>query len=459
MKLEVRERPLDLYAMMVLSTLLVIVIVLIPNAGTLRVILGLPFILFFPGYALISALYPEKPISIEADEDPSRSRDDETDNSEDEVKEKKGLDGLERIALALGLSIAITPLLGLILNYTYDWDPDHLGIRLLPILVTQYGFIIITSIVAIRRRNRVPMEDRFEIVIDIQMPGDYSTADKVLTVGIVIMMLLSVGMLVYIIVVPREGEAFTEFYVLGSGGMADDYPRNFLVGESRSIFIGVGNHEHRAMNFTIVLSIDTTAENVTVPSLDDLILSTAYRPSLAVQVKDGSTIEIPCNFTIDQPGSYKLQLLLYRGERMYRDLHLWVRVFSENDLVSLEDRSLQFFIAGPDIGPFEMPARIEGSGMLELTFGLVNGGGSSMDLNVTVWIGSPDQWTLLEGDPLTADLTATEGVFFEIYLTAHSSVALPLRISVEDGTHILSFSLNGPDWTETIQSDLVVGEG
>ncbi len=459
MKFEVRERPLDLYAMMVLSTLLVIVIVLIPNAGPLRVILGLPFILFFPGYALISALYPERPISIEADDDLSRPRDDETDNSEEEVREKKGLDGLERIALALGLSIAITPLLGLILNYTYDWDPDHLGIRLVPILVTQYGFIIITSIVAVRRRGLLPLEDRFEIVIDIEMPRDHSTADKVLTVGIVVMMVLSVGMLIYIIVVPREGEAFTEFYVLGSGGMADDYPRNFIVGEPRSIFIGVGNHEHRTMNFTIVLSIDPTAENVTVSSLNDLTLSTAYRPNLGIQVKDGSTLEIPCNFTIDQPGSYKLQLLLFRGERMYRDLHLWVRVFSENDLVSIEDPSLQFFIAGPDIGPFEMPARIEGSGVLDLTLGLVNQGGSNVELNVTVQIGSPDQWTPLEGDPLTADLTAAEGVFFQIYLTSHSSVALPLRISVEEGTHILSFSLNGQDWTETIQGDLVVGEG
>ncbi|MCK5774510.1 MAG: DUF1616 domain-containing protein [Thermoplasmata archaeon] len=459
MKFEVRERPLDLYAMMVLSTLLVIVIVLIPNAGALRVILGLPFILFFPGYALISALYPEKPISIEADDGLSRPRDDETDDSEEEVREKKGLDGLERVALALGLSIAITPLLGLILNYTYDWDPDHLGIRLVPILVTQYGFIIITSIVAVRRRGLLPLEDRFEIVIDIEMPRDHSTADKVLTVGIVVMMLLSVGMLIYIIVVPREGEAFTEFYVLGSGGMADDYPRNFIVGEPRSIFIGVGNHEHRTMNFTIVLSIDPTAENVTVSSLNDLTLSTVNRPSLGIQVKDGSTLEIPCNFTIDQPGSYKLQLLLFRGERMYRDLHLWVRVFSENDLVSIEDPSLQFFIAGPDIGPFEMPAGLEGSGVLDLTLGLVNQGGSNVELNVTVQIGSPDQWTPLEGDPLTADLTAAEGVFFQIYLTAHSSVALPLRISVEEGTHVLVFSLNGQDWTETIQDDLVVGEG
>ncbi len=459
MKLEVRERPHDLYAMMVLSTLLVLVIVLIPDVGSLRVILGLPFILFFPGYALISALYPERPISIEPDEGLSGSRDGETDDSEETVREKKGLDGLERIALALGLSIAITPLLGLILNYTYDWDPDHLGIRLVPILVTQYGFIMITSIVAIRRRNRVPVEDRFEIVIDIEMPKDHSTADKVLTVGIVIMMILSVGMLVYIIVVPREGEAFTEFYVLGSGGMADDYPRNLHVGESRSIFLGVGNHEHRTINFTVVLSIDPSAENVTVPSLDNITLSTTHQPSLMVQVRDGSTLDIPCNFTIHQPGSYKLQLLLYRDGRLYRDLHLWVRVFSENDLISLEDRSLQFFIAGPGIGPFEMPSRLEGSERLELALGIVNKGGSSLGLNVTIQIGSPDQWTPLEGDPLTADLTTAQGVFFEIYLTGHSSVALPLRISMEGGAHVLSFSLSSPEWSETIQYDLIVEDG
>ncbi|MCK4222104.1 MAG: DUF1616 domain-containing protein, partial [Dehalococcoidia bacterium] len=60
------------------------------TTGPLRIVLGLPFLLFSPGYALIAALFPKK----------------------------GSLDGIERIALSFGLSIAVVPLIGLILNYT-----------------------------------------------------------------------------------------------------------------------------------------------------------------------------------------------------------------------------------------------------------------------------------------------------------------------------------------------------
>ena len=66
----------------------------------MRIILGTVFTLFMPGYSLIETLYPS-----------------ETD-----------LKPLERLALSIGLSLALVPLIGLILNYT-PW-----GIRLTPIL-------------------------------------------------------------------------------------------------------------------------------------------------------------------------------------------------------------------------------------------------------------------------------------------------------------------------------------
>lgn len=69
---------------------------------TLRWIAGSVFVLFLPGYVTIQALFPEG----------------------------KELDSIERFALTVGLSLAITPLLGLILNYT-PW-----GIRLDPIVAT-----------------------------------------------------------------------------------------------------------------------------------------------------------------------------------------------------------------------------------------------------------------------------------------------------------------------------------
>ncbi len=177
MRIEVREQPYDLYSIIGASLILVLVILILPGLDVLRIILGLPFILFFPGYVLISALYPERKRSFDKDgNEVSISPDDEDDDdgpSEDKVK-SKGLDGLERIALSLGLSIAITPLIGLVLNYTYDWAPDVLGIRLVPILVTQFLFIAIVGVWAIYRRNKVPSEDRFAIAIDISFPRVFS---------------------------------------------------------------------------------------------------------------------------------------------------------------------------------------------------------------------------------------------------------------------------------------------
>ncbi len=68
----------------------------------LRYVVGVLFVLCLPGYSVVEALYP------------SRS----------------DLDGLERLALSVGLSLALIPLVGLGLNYT-PW-----GIRLNPLLAS-----------------------------------------------------------------------------------------------------------------------------------------------------------------------------------------------------------------------------------------------------------------------------------------------------------------------------------
>ena len=93
----------------------------------MRTILGIPFVLFIPGYVLIAALFTKK----------------------------DDLDSIERIALSFGLSIAIVPLIGLVLNYTF-------GIRLIPILVSlciyTIGLIFVTEY-----RRQLPEEDKFKI--------------------------------------------------------------------------------------------------------------------------------------------------------------------------------------------------------------------------------------------------------------------------------------------------------
>jgi len=83
-----------------------------------RWILGSLFILFLPGYTLIEALFP-----------------------------KRGdLGGIERFALSIGLSLAVTPLIGLLLNYT-PW-----GIRLNPIVISLTLITLTMSLLAAHRK-------------------------------------------------------------------------------------------------------------------------------------------------------------------------------------------------------------------------------------------------------------------------------------------------------------------
>ncbi|NOQ33541.1 MAG: DUF1616 domain-containing protein [Methanosarcinales archaeon] len=124
--------PRDL-TLVILLTLSCMLFVLIPplNETPVRVVLGLLLVLFLPGYSLIAALFPGK----------------------------EDLDSIERIALSFGLSIAVVPLLGLVLNYT------SYGIRLVPILVVLSVFTVLLAVVACVRRLGLPEGERFVVVV------------------------------------------------------------------------------------------------------------------------------------------------------------------------------------------------------------------------------------------------------------------------------------------------------
>jgi len=264
----------------VLSLLLALLVVLDVN-GTVRIVLGLPFVLFFPGYTLIAALFP--------------ARDD--------------LDGIERVALSFGLSIAVVPLLGLALNYT-PW-----GIRLYPILLTLMVFTVIMSLTAIFRRNKLPAEKRFMISLNIATLkwSELSRLDKILSVALVGAIIFAVGSLCYVVTTPKTGEKFTEFYILGPGGMAEDYPREMETGEEKQVIMGIVNHEYRRVVYTAELK----ARGEVLKQLGPYGLNHEEKA------------EKPVFFSIDEPGAnLKVEFLLYKdGEsEPYRSLHLWVEV-------------------------------------------------------------------------------------------------------------------------------------
>jgi uncharacterized membrane protein len=270
----------DLILIIILTALLALVILLLPDS-VLRVILGLPFLLFFPGYTLIAALFPRK----------------------------SDLDGIERVALSFGLSIAVVPLLGLALNYT-PW-----GIRLYPVLIAVIAFILAMCIITWLMRRRLAPDERFAVSFKLDTAGwqGSSKLDRALTVILALAILAAVGTLIYVISTPKVGEKFTEFYILGLGGKAADYPRELVVGQNASVIVGIVNHESGEMNYRVEVVVDGVKGKEIAP------------PALADKQKWEQEVSFRPSKTGD---NQKVEFLLYKGAEVTpsQELHLWIDV-------------------------------------------------------------------------------------------------------------------------------------
>ncbi|NAZ27681.1 MAG: DUF1616 domain-containing protein [Thermogladius sp.] len=90
----------------------------------LRYFFGSIFVLFLPGYTLVRALYPRRELSP-----------------------------IEELALSIGLSLAVVPLVGLVLNYT------PFGIRLTPVLASLSILVALQSLIGLYREYVVVREN------------------------------------------------------------------------------------------------------------------------------------------------------------------------------------------------------------------------------------------------------------------------------------------------------------
>jgi uncharacterized membrane protein len=285
--------------------LLVLSITFVPSFA-LRVVVGIPFLLLFPGYVLIAALFPNK----------------------------DDMDGLERLALSFGMSIPVVALIGLGLNYT-PW-----GIRLQPVLYAISAFILIMAGLAWYRRYR--LHKRTDILIDLhlRLPGwEGNPLNKTLSVVLAVSILAAVAVLIYAVAKPKIGERFSEFYILGLQGEAQDYPATFVLrnGQVASVMygnnttvdapvgmvtIGLVNREHEDTTYSIMVTIDSRVIDVNSGGAPD---GTIGPISLAHEEKWEKQIGFaPDYLSNDQ----KVEFFLYKNGATvpYLTLHLWINV-------------------------------------------------------------------------------------------------------------------------------------
>lgn len=375
----VRRLPADLAAVVAL-TLLTVGSVFVPvvNETPLRVVFGLAFVLFLPGYAFIAALFPEtgaSPVETGTDGTAATSPSDErTDDSPGEAErtgepapvpgtsaaeaaaepsgrgddtgladrigttgDRAGIDGIERVALSFGLSIAIVPLLGLVLNFT-PW-----GIRLVPIVVTVAGFTLVSTAVAARRRWALPPDERFVVPYrdwlaagQAELFAPESRTDAALNVLLAVSVLLAVASVGYAVAVPQQGERFTEFYLLTEGAdgdlVADGYPQEMVAGESAELVVGIGNQEYATTNYTVVIQLQT----VEIEGNESTVLERTELDRFEATLEHNTTRHRRYDLSATRTGEdLRAAFLLYRGdapaeptrETAYRSLHLWIDVY------------------------------------------------------------------------------------------------------------------------------------
>ena len=253
------------------------------TSGPLRTVLGMAFVLFLPGYTVVAALFPRR-----AD-----------------------LSGPERLAYSMGLSLALVPLVAMLLNFT-PW-----GIAQLPIAISLALVIVGTATWALYRRLRVSQNDAWSlrphraVVFLRERWRSERPLNRVLVTVFALSCLGFVATLVYAVVTPRVSESFTEFYVLDPAGRTESYPQRLGPGQEAMVTLGVVNREQKPETYRVEVLLD--GDKISEISPFQLDNQGRWQQDISFR-------------TFSSGGRQMLQFLLYQGEsgQLSRSLHLWI---------------------------------------------------------------------------------------------------------------------------------------
>ena len=278
--------------------------------GVGRTVLAIPLVLVLPGYALVSALFPDKP------NDDYQSFDTEKTGLGSPLLVSGGLKAIERMVLSVVFSVALVPAITLFAAITPG------GVTLEPVLIGLSMLTVILALLAIGSRYRCPADRRFVPSVASISPfftqGRPSPYDRVnhrpynVAIAVGLVMLLATGG--FALASPPQHDGFTELSVETknvTGDIDTMYDSTYAAGESQELTVTITNQEHETQRYTtavLLQRVSAEGDSVVVHESTELDRTTAT-------VSDGESTRQPLEITPTMRGSdLRLIVLLYEGD-------------------------------------------------------------------------------------------------------------------------------------------------
>ena len=295
----------DLLAV-VAGVVLVLAVVFTPLGEwrPLALVVGLPFVLLGPGYAIVSAVFPRT----------------------GETGAGPGTAWLARLVLSVGGSVVAIAVVGVTLDFTV-W-----GFQRDAVVGALVALTLAATVVAWYRRRQVPVEIRAGADVAAIRERTLATLVGDGPAGVVLTLLVvavAAGSVAVVAEDSTSSDAVTEFYILGqdeSGELvADNYPTNLTVGEPTTVGIGVGTTRLRGLDGTVVASL----ERVNVNGESVTITESRQLGSFDVSVASGETVVR--RHTVQPPMAGERLRLTYRlyesgSDSTFRRVQIWLSV-------------------------------------------------------------------------------------------------------------------------------------
>jgi len=226
-------------------------------SGPLVRLVGIPVVLFLPGYALLSVLYPAEPTAY---------RRSGAETTTEHSLHGNSLSWPIRVAVSFGASLIIIPVVGLVLSVS------RLGLETDTVAAAMVVVILVLMALGTVRRLRVPSSERYEVpysrwmgTIRRSTTDAPATTDAILNVTLSLMVLVVVVGLLYGFTTFGAGGQQSELYLLQESQDGElvtaGFDEPFERGERRPITVGIANHEGRTVTYAVVAEVQRVSES------------------------------------------------------------------------------------------------------------------------------------------------------------------------------------------------------